>query len=293
MDTIAFLQQFASPALDQFMLLVSNLGSEYAYIALLVIVYLSVDARVGRRIGLYLLTSYFLNTVLKGVFDTPRPYAIDPSVARSQDAIATGTGPGFPSGHAQASATFWWYLALRVARPWFWVLSVILVGLIAISRLYLGVHLPVDVLGGLALGMLLAGLALLIDAGTRGVRVPAWLMLMLGFGLPLVLVLLVPVPKGAMMFGGFAAFATGPVLVRHEAPQAWWRRTAVALVGLILVFVVLLGSSILLPEAVKDLPLVGFVRYLLIGYAGVVLTPWLVRRAGLIGAGPLVRAPGA
>ena len=78
-----------------------------------------------------------------------------------------------------------------------------------------------------------------------------------------------------------AAFITGPVLLRHRAGGAWWQRTLLVVLGIVLVFAFLLGSSLLLPEAIKRSPLGGFVRYLILGYVGVLLTPWLGRKLGI------------
>lgn len=282
METISYVQQFASPTLDTVFQFITNLGAERAYIAFLLITYLAVDARVGQRVGIYLLAGFYLNFQLKGIFDTPRPFELNPALARSQEAIETAGGAGFPSGHAQGSVIFWGYLASVFARVWFWLVALLLILLISLSRIYLGVHLPVDVLGGLLIGAVFVVLARALDYLLRDAKpLPLWGVLLLGLGLPLALHLLWPVAGSDMLLGGLAAFATGPSLFPYSAKNALWKRLVIALLGLILVFVVLLGSSLLLPEAVKDHPLGGFVRYLLIGYTGVLLTPWLAQRLRL------------
>ncbi len=278
METIYFLQTGASPALDALFLLITNLGSERAYIALLVITYLGIDARLGRHVGVYLLLSFYLNYELKSFFDTPRPYVLDPSVLRSEAAGETGTGPGFPSGHAQASLTYWGYTALWLRRGWFWVVAGLVVVLISLSRVYLGVHLPIDVFGGLVVGVGVLALAYVVDLlAARLAAPPLWLTLLLGIGVPFAFHLLLPVPSSELLMGGLATFLTAPALVPYRADAAPWRRVLVTLLGLVLVFAVLIGSSLLLPEAVKRDPAAGFVRYLLIGYTGLALTPLLAR----------------
>ena len=67
----------------------------------------------------------------------------------------TRGGPGFPSGHVQGTVTVWGYLALAFARRWLTWLAAALIVLMCISRLYLGLHFPADVLGGLVLGLVL------------------------------------------------------------------------------------------------------------------------------------------
>lgn len=286
MNTLLSLQTFASPGLDAVMLFLTNLGSERAYIALLLITYLGVDARLGRRVGVWLLLSFYLNFHLKGFYDTPRPFEIDPELARSEEARATALGAGFPSGHAQASLTFWAYAALWLKRIWFWGVAGLVVALISVSRIYLGVHLPIDVWGGLLVGVAVVALAWGLDRFINRIRLSRAALLVLGLLGPLALHLFLPVPDSELLMGGLAAFLTGPALVPYSAKLSLWRRVVVATLGLVLVFTVLLGSSLLLPEAVKRDALVGFVRYLIIGYTGVVGTPWLAKRLGLVPTTP-------
>jgi membrane-associated phospholipid phosphatase len=283
LETIAFLQQFASPTLDRLMLVITDLGDVDAYIALLVIIYLAINADLGRRVGIVLTLSLLLNSHLKGLVDTPRPFDLDPEAARSDEAVATAPGAGFPSGHAQGSASFWGYLALQVRRRWLWVVAIVVVALISISRIYLGVHVPIDIIGGLAIAAGILLVAYLVERYVPRLARP-WprpVLFLLGLLVPLGLHLVHPVTNSAVLMGGLAAFLTAGMLIRHQPPRQLGRKVAVAAIGLVLVFAVLLGSSVLLPEAVKADPPAGFVRYLALGYVGLALTPYLARVTGL------------
>lgn len=69
-------------------------------------------------------------------------------------AIETGL-TSFPSGHAAVATALAMTLWLILPRRWRWV-SIVWIGLVLISRLYLGVHAPVDVIGGFAIGLMAA-----------------------------------------------------------------------------------------------------------------------------------------
>lgn len=279
MEVIRALQQFASPSLDQLMLLITNLGTEMVYTLLLIVTYLGIDAKAGRRIGIYFLAGFYLNEVLKGLFDTQRPFESDPSIVRSPAAQETALGPGFPSGHAQASTTFWGLAAMYVRRWWFLALAALIVLLVSVSRLYLGLHLPVDVIGGILIGLALISLAAAIDRLALGV--PPWLTVLLGLSIPLAIHLLWPTADSNIILGSIAAFIAGPALVGHNTGGPVLGRAVVTLVGVVLAFGYLFGSSAILSDAIKDHALWGFVRYLLLGAIATILVPWIGRAVGL------------
>ncbi len=282
MEFILFLQSFASPWLDKLMLWITQLGSERAYIVVLVIIFLAVDAQIGRRLGLFLLLSFYVNQQLKIYINTTRPFILDPSIARSPEAVATAQGGGFPSGHAQSSVTLWGLTAFYFRRRWLWVLAVVIVLLVSISRLYLGVHWVIDVVGGLVIGIGMIGLALFADPlFTQAFKLPRILMFILGGAIPLALHYFFPTPESDLLTGAFAAYTTAPLFLEHRPPKTLWKKIVLALLGVILVFAFLLGSSVLLPEAIKRDPFGGFVRYLLLGYMGLLVAPWLGRALGL------------
>lgn len=287
MEVIHVLQSVASPALDRFMLLVTQLGSQQAYIVLLLIAYIGVDARSGRGLAIAFLTGFYLNEQLKAAFHTQRPFQLEPGVVRSQAALATAQGSGFPSGHAQGATMFWGLAAFYARRRWFAGLAVAIIVLVSLSRLYLGVHLPIDIVGGIAVGSVVVALALALGRWRRTVARGA----VVGFGLlvPLALHLLFPTPDSGVLMGALAAFLIGPELVPHVTDGPWRGRLVLTGIGIAVVFGVQLGSHVLIPEAVRHAPLGAFVRYLLVGISGTMLVPWLGRALRLVPAAAAVR----
>ena len=82
--------------------------------------------------------------------------------------LVDASGFSFPSGHSTTS--FACALVLAVLVPRLAVVFFTLAAAIAFSRLYVGVHYPLDVLAGAALGLALATALLLLARGRRGSR---------------------------------------------------------------------------------------------------------------------------
>ncbi len=132
------------------MKLFSFLGTEEFFLLALPIIYWSVDADAGLRVGMILLISGGLNDTLKLAFHGPRPYWLTAQVK----ALAPETSFGVPSGHAQIAASLWGLGASLVRRPWAWGAAVFVILMIGLSRLYLAAHFPHDVLAGWIAGAL-------------------------------------------------------------------------------------------------------------------------------------------
>ena len=155
MELLYALEKIRTPFLDTVMGLVTNLGGEAAFIAAAIIVFWCLN----KSCGYYMMTVGFAGTIinqfLKLWFRIPRPWVKDPSFTIVESARADATGYSFPSGHTQnafavfgAPARFYKSTALRIV-------FVLLIALTAFSRMYVGVHTPLDVGVSLIVGTVL------------------------------------------------------------------------------------------------------------------------------------------
>jgi undecaprenyl-diphosphatase len=109
-----------------------------------------------------------LNAVMKHLFNRPRPTI----VPHLRDAFTTS----FPSGHAMESAIVYLTLAAilmraadsRLTKAYILGIAVLLTGLVGISRVYLGVHYPTDVIGGWTVGFMWASICWLATRRFEG-----------------------------------------------------------------------------------------------------------------------------
>ena len=126
----------------------SFLGSEQVYMFILPAVLWCLDAQLGVRLGVLLLSSGWLNSVVKLAAGLPRPYWYAQDVAP----LAAETSYGLPSGHAQTTTAVYGGLATSRRGRWLVPLTLLLLFLIGLSRLVLGVHFAVDVVVGWIIG---------------------------------------------------------------------------------------------------------------------------------------------
>lgn len=157
---LLWIQSFHSPRLDTLAHILSSLGIEWFYILALPVVFWSINKTIGLRLAYTFLFSMFVNGWIKDTVHVARPIGV-PGI-RSQYLSSTGGTWSFPSGHAQGPASFWTLLSFWVGKVWFWAFALLLIFAIGISRLYLGLHWPVDVLVGWVLGLLIGALGWLI-----------------------------------------------------------------------------------------------------------------------------------
>lgn len=151
---IRFLQAL-DPSLEPLMHLFSFLGSLGFYLALIPFIYWTLDRGIALRVLLALMLTDCVGTTAKLLLHEPRPYWLNGTGLGDASAIrimATEPSYGAPSGHAGNSFAVWIHLAWRWRQRRMWTIAIALVVLIALSRLYLGVHFPRDILLGWLLG---------------------------------------------------------------------------------------------------------------------------------------------
>ena len=167
LDFLIWLENLRNPVSDVIFGAASAMGSERFYMALLLTVYLCVSHRFGFQLLVMFLLSAWGNAQLKWFFATARPFEVYPDQLHALN-TDSALGNAFPSGHAQSAAVVWGLLATRARSRGGKIACILVIALIAFCRLYLGVHWPADVIGGLLIGAgMLAGYLGLASAWQR------------------------------------------------------------------------------------------------------------------------------
>jgi membrane-associated phospholipid phosphatase len=288
-EIVLWLQNW-SPTLDLPFRSITWLGNEGFFLLVLPWIYWCVDRRLGLQVSILLMLSFYINALCKGLLQQPRPFAYD---MRVRPLVQAGSG-GLPSGHAQVTVVFWGYLATQLSRPWLWGTTAILLILIPLSRMYLGVHFPTDLLGGYLLGTLLLVLFLwgaptverqLLQYGwawRHGLAVGAPLLLILGSGGGQY-----GVTVGAVLMG----LGYGAILERHwvafHNEGSMWHRMARFLLGIASLIALRYGLQAAFADLQPDI-LFRILRY---GVAGLWISfgaPWAFVYLGLASSERLV-----
>jgi membrane-associated phospholipid phosphatase len=153
LDLILWFQSWRSPMVEIIFLIITFTGSTDFYLLILPLIYWSLDEKIGRRVGLFLLMSAWANAWFKVAFRRPRPFTVSDRVKPSY----IEGGFGLPSGHAQGTTSLWGSIAIEVTRRWVTIVVVIYLLLVGLSRMVVGVHYLQDVLLGWLIGIAFLG----------------------------------------------------------------------------------------------------------------------------------------
>lgn len=145
MEFLKLLEGIRVPFLDSVFSLITRLGEETIFIVLGLVFFWCIN----KKEGYYLLSIGFIGTILnqflKLLFRIPRPWVKDPKFTIVESARAGATGYSFPSGHTQSSVGVFGGIARWNSNKIIRIICITLCVLVPFSRMYLGVHTPLDV----------------------------------------------------------------------------------------------------------------------------------------------------
>lgn len=179
MNFLYWLEDLRIPVVNEFMLAITYLGDEIAFLVLALILMWCVD----KRTGYYILSVGFLGTItnqfMKLWFRIPRPWVLDESFTILEQAREGASGYSFPSGHTQSAVGTFGAIAYITKNKILRWLCLAIVFLVPFSRMYLGVHTPMDVSVAAGMAAILIFLLRPIILGKNPRVFPAFLGMML------------------------------------------------------------------------------------------------------------------
>ena len=185
MSVLYAMEKIRMPVLNEFMLIITRFGEETAFLVAALIVFWCVD----KHRGYYVMAVGFIGTManqfLKLACRVPRPWVLDENFTILEQATEAATGYSFPSGHSQNAVGTFGALAYTEKSGWLRKLWIAIAVLVPLSRMYVGVHTPADVLAGSGMALILVGVLKkpVLKNDRKTMKVLLALMLVMAMGL--------------------------------------------------------------------------------------------------------------
>ena len=206
LEIVKALQLLRNPVLDWFFYIVTQIGDQYVFIAIAVIIYWTIDKKYAHMFVFAFMTSAIVNSSLKEIFKRQRPFYLEG--VESEEHWNTD-GYSFPSGHAQAAGVLGYTAydaSKKTKKNWIWYVGIAIMVLVPLSRVYLGQHYLSDVLVGVVLAFFISHFTFKLVRNMKDKEHIYTVML-----IPLFVILLFFVKNHDLYIaaGGFIGFASG------------------------------------------------------------------------------------
>ena len=227
MELLYFFEKIRIPGLNEFMLTITTLGEETAFLVIALVLFWCVD----KYVGYYTLSVGFIGTIanqfLKLWFRIPRPWVLDENFTILEQAREGAGGYSFPSGHTQSAVGTFGAIAATTKNRKICITAIVIAALVAISRMYIGVHTPLDVGVSVLLAVVLVfALRPLVFKNRK-------------IGMPILLGAMILMAIGYLCFVEFYKFPAEVLATENYAHGLENAYTLLgALVGLVIVYIV-------------------------------------------------------
>ena len=293
MEVLYWFERIRVPGLNELMLALTRLGEEMTFLVLALIVFWCVDKKKGYLVMSVGFLGIMANQFMKLAFRIPRPWELDPDFTILERAREAAAGYSFPSGHTTVAVAAFVSVAVTARKKITAVLCVLLALMVGVSRMYLGVHTPADVLAGALTSLILILLLQRIPWSEMGMGILVNVMTLIALGL-LAFVSFFPFPadvdaqnldsgiKNAYtmigcMTGVLVVYYVEKKYVNFTTLAVWWAQILKVILGLILVLAVKEGLRIPLEMLIGAEYPARALRYFLVVVTAGVLWPMSFR----------------
>ncbi len=272
LEILKYFQSFSNKTLDSFFELITMLGEDLFFIFVVALFYWCINKSFGYKLAFVYLTSGAFNTIIKEIVKFPRPIGYEGIKSRR---VETAGGYSFPSGHTQQSTSLFATLMAAYKKKWLYIVGILAILLVGFSRMYLGVHWPTDVIGGLVIGVIWTIIALKFFAWSKNKGKPVLLGV---FVIPmLICMFFIQTATYYKAIGTLTALWIGYIIedkyINYKTKAVWWKQLIKLIIGFIGLFLIKTYLKKLLPLSIYS----DFIRYALMGIWMTVICPIIYR----------------
>lgn len=288
MEFLHWLENIRMPVLNEIMLGITYLGDEIAFLVIALILFWCVD----KRRGYYILSVGFIGTManqfMKLWFRIPRPWVLDSTLNPMEQALEGAGGFSFPSGHTQSSVGTFGGIAYTAKNKVVKIVGLIIAVLVPFSRMYVGVHTPLDVGVAAVMAVVLIFLVKPFVTSSNGKLFPVLMAIMtvLAVGY-LCFVELYPFPADidperlasgvrnaytmmGCLIGLLVVYIVDEKWLHFPVKSVWWAQIIKVVVGLLLVLAIKSGAKEILNTLFGEYIGRGVRYFLMVIMAGIV-----------------------
>ena len=164
MEFLKVLEGIRNPFLDVIFRVFTEIAGEMVLLAILCVLYWCVSKKISYVMGFAFMGSQMVVNNLKLTFRIERPWILDPTLNVSESLKAGATGYSFPSGHTCAAGSLYGALAFKLRGIAWKIAALVIVIGVMFSRMYFGVHTPLDVCVAFVVTAFVVALCIIIDS---------------------------------------------------------------------------------------------------------------------------------
>jgi len=300
MEFLYLLEKIRIPVVNEFMLAVTYLGDEIAFLAIALILFWCIDKKQGYFILSVGFIGTLLNQFLKLWFRVLRPWDLDKNFTILEQARKGASGYSFPSGHTQSSVGTFGGIAYTTKNKIVRTIAIIIAVLVPFSRMYIGVHTPADVLVSVAIALLFIfvlrpvvykneGRAMPILIAVMSLAAVAYLCFVEFYHFPADVIqenLASGIKNAYTLIGALAGlivvYIADKKWIRFPTKAIWWAQVLKVLLGLVIVLALKSGLSAPL-TALLGAKIGRAVRYFIIVIVAGMIWPLTFKWFGKLG----------
>lgn len=247
--------------------LVSIIANETLYLIVISISYWCVSKRKAFHMIVMLCFSGYIGIVIKEFMKIPRPYTYDGIQSLYEKSAASYS---FPSTHVQLATTFWGSFMILCKKRIIWIIGIVFIILVSISRLYLRVHWLSDIIGAVLFSVIVVYLYTKVTMGLSDRKFILLQRIILAVSL--IMYVMTSQVDNLKLLGVLTGSTIGIMLENHFINMNESNDFKMQVVKTVLGLSILLVVQLLLKKVIPDM---YYLRYVLTGFTITFLCPFM------------------